>query len=182
MPGRPPWSSSLLLTTMNTRSHPCSPPTRPISRYAASKATSGSSWTALTLHPRIPGFRQPIGRTLHSRHAHGVPGLTKLLRSSGSLPMVQRLSAGRPAVRSGAGEGFKFDITQVIGLANDDAVSREFRPYKQMTERLNRTFKSTYRVTCGYDNYNGANYNVALWVAYYNFLRPSQAQSLSGAQ
>ena len=24
----------------------------------------------------------------------------------------------------------------------------------------------------GYDNYNGANYNVALWVAYYNFLRP----------
>ena len=70
------------------------------------------------------------------------------------------------------GEGFKFDITQVIGLTNNDAVSREFRPYKQMTERLNRTFKSTYRVTCGYDNYNGANYNVALWVAYYNFLRP----------
>ena len=41
-----------------------------------------------------------------------------------------------------------------------------------MSERLNRTFKSTYRVSCGYDNYNGANYNVALWVAYYNFLRP----------
>ena len=41
-----------------------------------------------------------------------------------------------------------------------------------MIERLNRTFKSTYRVSCGYDNYNGANYNVALWVAYYNFLRP----------
>ena len=41
-----------------------------------------------------------------------------------------------------------------------------------MIERLNRTFKSTYRVSRGYDNYNGANYNVALWVAYYNFLRP----------
>ena len=25
---------------------------------------------------------------------------------------------------------------------------------------------------CGYDNYDGANYDVALWVAYYNFLRP----------
>ena len=60
----------------------------------------------------------------------------------------------------------------MIGLTNDDAVSKEFRPYKQMIERLNRTFKSTYRVSCGYDNYNGANYNVALWVAYYNFLRP----------
>ena len=41
-----------------------------------------------------------------------------------------------------------------------------------MIERLNRTFKSTYRVRAGFDNYNGANYNVALWVAYYNFLRP----------
>ena len=70
------------------------------------------------------------------------------------------------------GDDFKFNITQVIGLTNNDAVSKEFRPYKQMIERLNRTFKSTYRVSCGYDNYNGANYNVALWVAYYNFLRP----------
>ncbi len=70
------------------------------------------------------------------------------------------------------GDIFKFDITQVIGLTNDDEVSKEFRPFKQMVERLNRTFKSSYRVSCGYDNYDGANYNVALWVAYYNFLRP----------
>lgn len=70
------------------------------------------------------------------------------------------------------GEAFRFDITQVIGLTNDDAVSKEFRPFKQMVERLNRTFKASYRVSCGYDNYDGANYNVALWVAYYNFLRP----------
>lgn len=70
------------------------------------------------------------------------------------------------------GDSFKFDITQVIGLQNDDEVSTEFRPYKQMIERLNRTFKESYRVSCGYDNYEGANYNVSLWVAYYNFLRP----------
>lgn len=70
------------------------------------------------------------------------------------------------------GENFLFEITQVIGLTNDDEVSKEFRPYKQMIERLNRTFKVSYRVSCGYDNYDGANYNVALWVAYYNFLRP----------
>ncbi len=65
-----------------------------------------------------------------------------------------------------------FDITQVIGLSNDDAVSKEFRPFKQMIERLNRTFKASYRLTCGYDNFDGANYSVALWVCYYNFLRP----------
>lgn len=65
----------------------------------------------------------------------------------------------------------EFDITQVIGLTNDDAISAENRPYKQRVERLNRTFKASYRNTCGYDNIDGANYSVALWVAYYNFLR-----------
>ena len=70
------------------------------------------------------------------------------------------------------GEDFKFDITQVIGLTNEDAVSKEFRPYKQMIERLNRTYKASYRPTNGFDSYNGASYDLALWVAYYNFLRP----------
>lgn len=67
-----------------------------------------------------------------------------------------------------------FDITQVIGLTNDDEVSGEFRPFKQMIERLNRTYKSSYRPTNGFDNIDGANYDLALWVAYYNFLRPHQ--------
>ena len=70
------------------------------------------------------------------------------------------------------GEKFKFDITQVVGLTNDDAVSKEFRPFKQMIERLNRTYKASYRPTNGFDNYDGANYDLSLWVAYYNFLRP----------
>jgi len=69
-------------------------------------------------------------------------------------------------------EPLHFDITQVIGLTNDDAVSKEFRPFKQIIERLNRTFKSSYRSTCGYETFDGANYSVSLWVAYYNFLRP----------
>lgn len=32
---------------------------------------------------------------------------------------------------------WKFNITQVIGLSNDDAVSKEYRPFKQKIERLN---------------------------------------------
>jgi transposase-like protein/ssDNA-binding Zn-finger/Zn-ribbon topoisomerase 1 len=68
--------------------------------------------------------------------------------------------------------GWDFDVTQVIGLTNDDAVSTEFRWVKQVVERLNRTFKSSYRVTGGYGSENGALYGVSLWVAYYNFLRP----------
>lgn len=70
------------------------------------------------------------------------------------------------------GKKFMFKITHVIGLQNDDAVSAKFRPYKQMIERLNRTYKASYRPTNGFDNYDGANYDLALWVAYYNFLRP----------
>jgi transposase-like protein len=70
------------------------------------------------------------------------------------------------------GDKFKFDITQVIGLTNDDEVSKQFRPYKQMIERLNRTYKASYRPTNGFDSIDGANYDLALWVAYYNFLRP----------
>ena len=70
------------------------------------------------------------------------------------------------------GEDFTFKITQVIGLTNDDAVSKEYRPFKQMIERLNRTYKASYRHTNGFDNIDGAGYDLALWVAYYNFLRP----------
>ncbi len=64
-----------------------------------------------------------------------------------------------------------FDITQVVGLTNGDAVSTEFRPLKQMIERLNRTYKQSYRPTNGFSNIDGANYDLALWVTYYNFLR-----------
>lgn len=69
-------------------------------------------------------------------------------------------------------KGWAFDVTQVIGLTNDDAVSKEWRWVKQVVERLNRTFKSSYRVTNGYNSEEGALYGVSLWVAYYNFLRP----------
>ena len=71
-------------------------------------------------------------------------------------------------------KNYDFDVTQVIGLSNDDAVSKEFRPFKQKIERLNRTFKASYRVTCGYGTDDGAYYGVNLWVAYYNFLRPHE--------
>ena len=70
------------------------------------------------------------------------------------------------------GKDFSFLITQVIGLTNDDAVSKEHRPFKQIVERLNRTYKASYRKTNGFDSIEGANYDLALWVAYYNFLRP----------
>lgn len=65
-----------------------------------------------------------------------------------------------------------FDVTQVIGLTNDDPVSTEYRWLKQIIERLNRTFKFSYKVSNGYGSDTGANTDLVLFVAYYNFLRP----------
>ncbi len=65
-----------------------------------------------------------------------------------------------------------FNLTQVIGLTNDDPVSEEYRWLKQIIERLNRTFKFSYQVTNGYGSGEGSNTHVSLFVAYYNFLRP----------
>jgi len=71
-----------------------------------------------------------------------------------------------------AQHNINFDITQVIGLTNDDEVSAEYRPLKQIIERLNRTFKGNYKPTTGFGTDFGAISSVTLFVAYFNFLRP----------
>lgn len=71
-----------------------------------------------------------------------------------------------------AQHGIHFDIKQVIGLTNDDPVSEEYRPLKQVIERLNRTFRGGYRSTNGFNTYNGSISFLTLFVAYFNFLRP----------
>ena len=63
-----------------------------------------------------------------------------------------------------------FDVKQVIGLTNEDPVSTEFRPLKQIIERLNRTFKGNYRSTHGFGSEHGSVSFVTLFVAYFNFL------------
>ena len=65
-----------------------------------------------------------------------------------------------------------FDVHKVIGLTNDDPVSEEHRPLKQIIERLNRTFKGNYRATTGFGSQMGSVSYVTLFAAYFNFLRP----------
>ena len=74
-----------------------------------------------------------------------------------------------------AQHGINFNITQVIGLSNQDLISKQFRPLKQIIERLNRTFKGNYKPTTGYGGDSGAVSSVTLFVAYFNFLRPHSA-------
>lgn len=68
-----------------------------------------------------------------------------------------------------------FDVTQVKGLTNEDDVSKEYRWLKQTIERLNRSFKSDYRVTNGFKTMAGAEVRVTLFTTFYNFLRPHRA-------
>jgi len=61
---------------------------------------------------------------------------------------------------------------KVIGLQNLDSESEAYRPYKQLIERLNRTFKHHVKPSHGFNSLHGALALVILFVTHYNFLRP----------
>ena len=61
---------------------------------------------------------------------------------------------------------------KVIGLQNLDRESETYRPYKQLIERLNRTFKHHIKPSHGFNSANGALALISLFVTHYNFLRP----------
>jgi putative transposase len=66
---------------------------------------------------------------------------------------------------------------KVIGLQNLDAESEEWRTFKQLIERLNRTYKYHVRPAAGFNSNNGAVALTTLFVTHYNFLRPHMSLS-----
>ena len=60
---------------------------------------------------------------------------------------------------------------KVIGLQNLDSESEAYRPFKQLIERLNRTFKYHVKPSHGFNSLNGAVALITLFVTHYNFLR-----------
>lgn len=65
----------------------------------------------------------------------------------------------------------KINHSSVKGLqiqANEDSDTRIAKP---QIERLNRTFKESYRITTGYGTLKGAIASFELWMLYYNYLR-----------
>lgn len=69
----------------------------------------------------------------------------------------------------------KINHFKVIGLQNLDQESEQYRSFKQIIERLNRTFKHHARPAAGFKDFNGAMVLVTLFVTHYNFLRPHMA-------
>jgi hypothetical protein len=69
----------------------------------------------------------------------------------------------------------KDDLLQhrkVIGLQNLDSESAAYRAFKQLIERLNRTFKHHVKPSHRSNSVNEATALVTLFVTHYNFLRP----------
>jgi len=64
---------------------------------------------------------------------------------------------------------------KVTGLQNLDSESHEFRSFKQIIERLNRTYKHHIKPAAGFNSFNGAVALTTLFVTYYNFLRPNMS-------
>jgi len=67
----------------------------------------------------------------------------------------------------------------VVGLKNIDEESREYRSFKQIVERLNRTYKYHTRPRSGFKTFDGAVALTTLFVAFYNFMRPHSARNKS---
>jgi len=66
-------------------------------------------------------------------------------------------------------------LSQVLGLENLDEISTQYRPFKQLIERLNRTYKYHVRSACGFATRNGAVAVTVLFVTFHNFLRSHMA-------
>ena len=60
----------------------------------------------------------------------------------------------------------------VIGLQNLDPESEAYRSFKQLVERLNRTYKFHTRPRAGFKQFDGVVALTTLFVAFYNFMRP----------
>jgi len=68
---------------------------------------------------------------------------------------------------------------KVIGLQNLDDESKTFRPFRQIIERLMRTYKFHTRSNYGFKNPEGALALTVLFVTHYNFLRPHRSLNYS---
>lgn len=110
------------------------------------------------------------------------PALALIYNCFGKLPLpdfVRKLiTDGNPsydaavlAFNHSITNGYKLQKNTVIGLKNLDPESEEYRSFKQIIERLNRTYKFHTRPRAGFKSFNGAVCLTTLFVAYYNFLR-----------
>lgn len=142
---------------------------------------SGHNWfTFLFLSPsrrKITSYhcapdRDELAATIALREAiRTVPdGLSDLTAVSDGLPSYV------PAVHYlNTHENAGLTHKRVIGLQNLDTESELYRVFKQMIERLNRTYRFHTKPASGFKEPNGLISLATLFVTHYNFLRPHES-------
>ena len=110
--------------------------------------------------------------------------INEAIRTTKEDQKITLVTDGNPSYPAGIhfiNEMYDSNLThkKVVGLQNLDSESEEFRPFKQLIERLNRTYKFHTRAACGFKSKNGAVALTTLFVTYYNFLRPHTALNYS---
>lgn len=108
------------------------------------------------------------------------PAITTMLeavRTAKENQQVTLVTDGNPSYQAGIHfinaqkKELKVLLRKVIGLQNLDEESEEYRPFKQMIERLNRTYKYHLQSQNGFGSINGAVAKLVLFVTHYNFIR-----------
>jgi len=103
--------------------------------------------------------------------------MNEAIRTAKPEQEITLVSDGNPSYPAGIhfiNQNYEPNLThkKVIGLQNLDSESEEFRPFKELIERLNRTYKFHIRCAYGFHSRNGAVALTTLFVTHYNFLRP----------
>jgi putative transposase len=94
---------------------------------------------------------------------------------------ITMITDGNPSYQAGLHfinaqlKTLRLTLKRVIGLKNLDSESEKFRPFKQVIERLNRTYKYHVQSQNGFGSVNGAVAKLVLFVTHYNFLRPHKS-------
>lgn len=103
--------------------------------------------------------------------------MNEAIRTADQSQPIVLVTDGNPSYPAGIHflneqRGVSIDHKKVIGLQNLDSESEAYRQFKQLIERLNRTFKYHVKPSHGFNSINGAIALVTLFVTHYNFLRP----------
>ncbi|HBY56888.1 MAG TPA: hypothetical protein DEG96_03380 [Candidatus Atribacteria bacterium] len=106
-----------------------------------------------------------------------VIAIKEAIRTASPEQEIVLVTDGNPSYPAGIhfiNQNYEPNLThkKVLGLQNLDKESEEFRPFKELIERLNRTYKFHTRAAGGFNSANGAIALTTLFVTYYNFLRP----------
>ena len=130
-------------------------------------------------------FITPTRRIISAYHIDGTRdtlpatiAMNEAIRTAPDDQSPTLITDGNPSYPSGihflneSRDDYKIIHKKVIGLQNLDSESTEFRPFKQLIERLNRTYKFHTQAANGFSSKAGAIALTTLFVTYYNFFRP----------